>query len=112
MYQMGEAHCMLEVGGGVVTGGDVVGECGIHRRHIDRSGRQRVGRLVDGLTRAVETEGKSPRLKTVWATTDQQDSSLCASDFEDERWVGGPVRGDVDGRRAATARPGLYPLCT
>src|SRR3954470_12821590 len=76
-------------------------QCGIHRRHIDRSGRQRVGRLVDPLTLAVEAEGESTRLETVWVAPGQKDSSLGAYDFEGERCVGWSVTGDFHSQRAA-----------
>src|SRR4051812_42040844 len=83
-------------------------QCGIHRRHIDRSGRQRVGRLVDPLTLAVEAEGESTRLETVWVTPGQKDSSLSANDFEGEWCIRWSVTGDFDGQSAAAAHARLY----
>ena len=63
---------VVEVGGGVFTGGDVAGQRAIYCRHVDRSGRQRVGWLVDPLTLIVETEGEPTRLEAVWVTAGEQ----------------------------------------
>jgi hypothetical protein len=80
------AHwCVFVIGGGVSTGGDVAGQRAIHRRHVDRSGRQRVGRLVDLLTLTVEVDGKPTRLEAVRVTARQQQTSFGANDFEGER---------------------------
>jgi len=99
---------VIEIGGGVFTGGDVAGQRAIHRRHIDRSGRQRVGRLVNLLTLTVETEGEPTRLEAVWVTAGQQDSSVGANDFEGERCVGWSVAATS----TAKAQPLIMRACT
>src|ERR1700757_2766372 len=105
---MGQAHGVLEIGAGVSTEGDVGAQRAIHPRHIDRSGRQRVGRLVNLLTLTVETEGEPTRLEAVWVTAGQQKSSVGTNDFEGERCVWCSVAGDFDGQRAATDHARLY----
>src|SRR3984957_9329220 len=105
---MGQPHCVFVIGGGVFTGGDVAGQRAIHRRHVDRSGRQRVGRLVDVLTLTVEVDAKPTRLESVCVTARQQQSSFGANDFEGERCVGCSVAGDFDGQGAAADHASLY----
>ena len=105
---MGQPHCVLEIWGGVFNGRDVTGQRAIHRRHIDRSVRQRAGRLIDLLTLTVEAEAEPTRLEAVWVTAGQQESSVGANDFEGERCVWSPVAGDFDGQRAATDHARLH----
>ncbi|MDT5369586.1 MAG: hypothetical protein QOC62_4017 [Mycobacterium sp.] len=82
--QLGQAHGVVEIGDGVFTGGDVAGQRVIHRRHVDRGGRQRVRRVADALTFTVEAEGKPTRLEAVRVTAGEQQVSVGPNDFEGE----------------------------
>ena len=107
-YQIGQAHRVLEIGGGVFTGGDVAGQRAIHRRHIDRSGRQRVGRLVNPFTLTVETEGEPTRLEAVWVTAGQQESPSVPTTSK----VNGVSGARSPATSTARAQPLLMRACT
>jgi hypothetical protein len=79
---MGQTDGVVEIRCGVFTGGDVAGQRAIHCRHVDRSGRQRVRRVVDALTFTVEADGEPTRLEAVWIAAGQQESSVGPDDFE------------------------------